>query len=1052
MLSGNLMGDNKMIKQNPFGSQITFSNEHIDHVSDYDVIWRTQSDCSRDSMPYGDGETGVNIWVEKENGLYLLVGRTDVKEHNKLVRLHLQTSPNVFGSDYFRQNLRLYDGYIEIECEAGQFKIWMDADQQLEDLSVLSIEGQLSQPVAITASLEHWRECDELSDSEQICREMALDDHYAFLEDQHATWFLHTNNCESAHDTFIVGAQLAGEGFKRLNARQVGTVKDCREFKVQFTVYAADTDTPAKWKQLFDKQAAQYAAGTDHEQKHRDFWNDFWSRNEISIRNTSVAHRINSQYVMSRYLLACCCRGLFPCLYNGSIFRTEVEREAVAAFSWVSEEKTNADMRPWGSDYMGQNLRHIFWPMITSGDFDLMKPLLRLIRGVLPRQRKLTWETMGHDGAYIQEKFTSAQYTWKDGDIACPDEQNRLSRPQDCWENADWHLKYHFLPTIEFAVMFMDLYLHTRDKKLLDEICLPYLRMCVMFYENHYPQLDENGKRIIFPASTTETYGKARSKWHDFSQYEDVKNPITEVSGLRCLLSEVLQLCAEELPEDQRKYYAEFLGQLPEIPYKQFSSVNLLAPGESYTPGLLCESSELYAVWPFRQNTFRSGLEEKAAARQSFFTRMISLDGSDDIQPFETGGWHPAGLDAAVLGLTKEAERILEINNSDTLPAISVIGDVEYKDRPTKPRFEGFWNHGHMDGIPDFCHLGVTMNLLQQMLLQWDGEKIYLLPAWNSAWDVHFKLYAPNKTMVECEFVSGRIKTLRVIPENRASDIVDCQQPAYQITRMFEIKAGDRNRIFNLPDMADGTVVREDLFRRPLLKPWLIRYGESLLDTQPYYQDNRVRLVFCRDNILYIAARPDEQTVCIDKNGFSVLQADCLTGGKVEFTQTEKEAFFRLEECEADPLRIVKVICDRDIIPLMHKNNITYTVSASSRLSDAFHETNITTVDRQSYWLKGFEDTAPELVCRFSEPQLVAGAELLLRTDIRTYGNRTHFSLEYEDKTGVWHKLFDTVAFNEFWGQKFQPVLAVAFRFRFSGDENTGVRSITFYSSLPQTK
>jgi len=63
------------------------------------------------------------------------------------------------------------------------------------------------------------------------------------------------------------------------------------------------------------------------------------------------------------------------------------------------------------------------------------------------------------------------------------------------------------------------------------------------------------------------------------------------------------------------------------------------------------------------------------------------------------------------------------------------------------------------------------MTALQRMLMQTDGRKIYLLPAWPGNWDVDFKLHAPFKTVVQGTVRKGRIEKLYVTPENRRKDI-----------------------------------------------------------------------------------------------------------------------------------------------------------------------------------------------------------------------------------------------------------------------------------------
>src|SRR5512139_1442631 len=86
-------------------------------------------------------------------------------------------------------------------------------------------------------------------------------------------------------------------------------------------------------------------------------------------------------------------------------------------------------------------------------------------------------------------------------------------------------------------------------------------------------------------------------------------------------------------------------------------------------------------------------------------------------------------------------------------------------------RFPAFWGPNY-DWVPDQCHGGNLMSTIQNMLLQHDGRRILLLPAWPRDWDVEFKLHAPLKTTVEGTFRSGKLVELRVTPLDRAGDVV----------------------------------------------------------------------------------------------------------------------------------------------------------------------------------------------------------------------------------------------------------------------------------------
>jgi hypothetical protein len=69
-------------------------------------------------------------------------------------------------------------------------------------------------------------------------------------------------------------------------------------------------------------------------------------------------------------------------------------------------------------------------------------------------------------------------------------------------------------------------------------------------------------------------------------------------------------------------------------------------------------------------------------------------------------------------------------------------------------------------------HGGVLQLALQSMLMQTDGRRIILLPAWPMDWDAEFKLHAPMRTIVQGKVKSGRLAELQVTPEHRRADIV----------------------------------------------------------------------------------------------------------------------------------------------------------------------------------------------------------------------------------------------------------------------------------------
>ena len=117
-------------------------------------------------------------------------------------------------------------------------------------------------------------------------------------------------------------------------------------------------------------------------------------------------------------------------------------------------------------------------------------------------------------------------------------------------------------------------------------------------------------------------------------------------------------------------------------------------------------------------------------------------------------GWKQDDIFAARLGLTKEASEL-------------IVSKLKNSGR----RFPAFWGPG-FDWAPDHNWGGSGMIGLQEMLLQTNGDKIYLFPAWPKTWDVHFKLHAPNNTTVEATLKDGKVESLIVMPKTREKDVL----------------------------------------------------------------------------------------------------------------------------------------------------------------------------------------------------------------------------------------------------------------------------------------
>jgi hypothetical protein len=120
-----------------------------------------------------------------------------------------------------------------------------------------------------------------------------------------------------------------------------------------------------------------------------------------------------------------------------------------------------------------------------------------------------------------------------------------------------------------------------------------------------------------------------------------------------------------------------------------------------------------------------------------------------------TGGWFPDAILAAHLGLADAAARFTAQNFSAVNP---------------HSRFPAFWGP-NFDWVPDQDNGSVAMIALQAMLIQAEGRRIFLLPAWPQGWDVSFKLHAPENTTVQAVYRNGRVERLEVHPAKRKADV-----------------------------------------------------------------------------------------------------------------------------------------------------------------------------------------------------------------------------------------------------------------------------------------
>ncbi|MCH7226095.1 DUF5703 domain-containing protein [Haloferula sp. A504] len=712
-----------------------------------DVIWDSPSDDSLGSMPLGNGDVAANVWVEPTGDLVLLLSKTDAYDDFarllKIGRVRIQTDPPlVLPGVPFKKSLKLRDGHIEIAAGEVIVRVWIDAHHP-----VVQVDLHSPQPVSAKTSVEIWRTETRMLDRVEG-REKESHSSYENFSDlckvhpdtvlphdglgiawcHHNTESIWERNMRhtgleeeiSKHRDPLLqrtfGAVIRGEGMRAESDLVLASAEPSTDQRIQITVLTDFADSPAEWRKQADALAARIPA--DHAARfdaHREWWHAFWDRSWIGIGDDSSGTErsdpqvVSQAYALQRYINACAGRGKLPIKFNGSLFTVD--------------EVFDPDYRRWGGPYWLQNTRLPYWSMLYSGDYELMRPLFRMYRDQLPLRVAATKTYFGHGGAQFPEtahfwgNYADGNYGFERGDLPHGTTQNQF-------------IRRHWVGIIEIVGMMLDYYEATGDTAFRDDTLIPMAVETFRFYDQHW-QRDQEGRIRYDPAQSLETY------W-------DVVDPTPDVAAMRYLIPRLLTL---PVPGAVRAEWERQLADQPEIPMTgEGGETRIAAAREIKSRMRNFENPELYAVFPFHLFTLATASEDGLrTAIRSFHARRHKVN----------MGWQQGPIWAAMLGLTDEA-RAMVVERA--------------RDKAKGYRFPGFYGPNY-DWTPDQDQIGVFQIALQRMLMQCEGDRILLLPAWPEEWDVHFKLHAPRQTTVQARVKDGKVVALKVHPESRRGDV-----------------------------------------------------------------------------------------------------------------------------------------------------------------------------------------------------------------------------------------------------------------------------------------
>ncbi len=380
------------------------------------------------------------------------------------------------------------------------------------------------------------------------------------------------------------------------------------------------------------------------------------------------------------------------------------------------EKGENADYRAWGGQYWFQNTRAMYWPRLMAGDFDIMKPLFDMYAKILPANTLQVKQFYNHGGAY----FAETSPFWGSLIYVGPDVKANYTA-------------HYFTPILELSMMMLDYYEYTGDKTFLKNTFLPIATAGIQFFDQHFGR-DANGKLLLDPDNAIEMYWK-------------VHNPAPDIAGLHAVLNRLTNLPAGLVDDKLVAQWQRIYNELPPLPTANVADKMVLLPytGPQTAQSSNSENPELYAIYPFR--LYGLGKPHLDVAVNTFNIRKQRAKGC----------WVQDPIQAAMIGDAEVAKDYVSFALTRHEPRL---------------KFPAFWAKAN-DYAPDEDNGGNGENGLQQMLMQADGKKIMLLPAWPKGWDADFKLNAPYNTTVEGRVINGKLTGLKVTPASRLSDVVD---------------------------------------------------------------------------------------------------------------------------------------------------------------------------------------------------------------------------------------------------------------------------------------
>jgi alpha-L-fucosidase 2 len=792
---------------NPIANEVAW-------VKRYNVVWTSPSKDATGVMPIGNGDIGAGVYAVADGDLYLLLAKNDAFNYQgeiyKTGRLRVSLEPNPFKAGRpFRQVLDLATGCIQIEADGVNCRIWADANRP-----VFHVQVQAQQNMTVKARPEFWKRPDGTPDVSleregKILWYFAVGDRSVYQED--LKFYGVEEMAAKYPDPYrfnMFGHLLESPEMSADRGELKGSG---RTFDIRVQALGMKSPKASEWIEAIARQSNRPLDTMKDWAAHCRWWAEFWQRSWIQVTDNSLPPEAREQFLgepsasgarteadgaalaaqsynVFRFLMACQSRGRIQVKFNGGLFtqplrvtgnegRPGAARQADG--SWLTHE----DDRLWGRRFTFQNQRLLYWPMLGSGDFDLMRPFFDYYSTLLPIRMAITKAWFGHEGAHFRENIepTGAERDCDHGG------RPPKTKPGEAYEG--WYHDYYFTSGLETLRMMTDYVNYTGDEAFREQALVPFAREVLLFFDQHYPR-GADGKLRLEPAQVLETYWIA-------------VNPAPDIAGLRVCLDALLAMQTGSAQDQSR--WRRLRGEIPEVPLHVVDGRQAIAPAEKWAKLSNAENGELYPVFPFP--CFGLGLGSGEIVEWTMKNRS-----NKDV--FGNACWTQDQIHWAYAGRAREASRGLV---------------RRFRVASAMCRFPMYGREGP-DSCPDFDHFGAGAIALQRMLVQEAGDKILLLPAWPANWDADFKLHLSGRTVVTGTVKDGKLVRWDLQPVTRKSQVI-VGQPQIVATTGGVIPANDHPLLAGADQSGgsrfEGKIGRVTMFRGELTDSDIRRLASS---------------------------------------------------------------------------------------------------------------------------------------------------------------------------------------------------------------------------------